>query len=455
MPTPLHRLTAKTKAVSRQVLRLSSRLPELSPPKAPNSRSQTIELDYLYSPVPIDDSIASDPITSSNTVGISGDILPYGIQAVYGGEDITEWGNFAEGTTVFVIDSGVSDGTNDLNLNEEWSRSWVDDEPFVDESGHGTHVAGTIAAKNNGEGVVGAAPGADVVALKVFERNGTASSGDIIEAVEYATEIIVANDMQDSAVINMSLGGPRNPALDAAVRDAADQGVVVVIAAGNSGRDVDRYSPARVGDHENVYVVSAVNEDLKMPSWSNSDNPENGDDVDFAAPGVRVYSYYRDDELAYLSGTSMSAPHVAGLLLTEGVQEGDEVTPNRRDYPDPFALAIIDINKDGFVDNLDNYRVYSNRQAIDITDNRGRPYSDSSSQNWDALVAVEADNGFLVLVEGTARKEGKYYAAEINSNGIFTGGSGWKTTDNAVALGWEERFGVELGATDQFTSNIA
>ena len=133
-------------------------LPAWAGLEAGSNSSETIQLDYFYNPTPVDASLLTESPTTSDfteyedTIGASGDILPYGVQAVYGGEDITEWGNFAEGTTVFIIDSGVSDGTNDLNLNEEWSKSWVDDEPFVDQSGHGTHVAGTVAAKVNGVG---------------------------------------------------------------------------------------------------------------------------------------------------------------------------------------------------------------------------------------------------------------------------------------------------------------
>ena len=439
-------------------------LPAWAGLEAGSNSSETIQLDYFYNPTPVDSSLLTESPTTSDfteyedTIGASGDILPYGVQAVYGGEDITEWGNFAEGTTVFIIDSGVSDGTNDLNLNEEWSKSWVDDEPFVDQSGHGTHVAGTVAAKVNGVGVVGVAPGAEVVSLKVFGRSGTGSYEDIIEAVEYAAEIIIENDMQDTAVINMSLGGLASPELDQVVQDAAAQGVVFSIAAGNSGADADLYSPARTGDLENVYVTSAVDNEYVMASWSNYDNSARGDDVDYAAPGVDVVSYYRNDQLAYLSGTSMATPHVTGLLLTGGVKPGEEVDPNRAGNPDPFSLALnMDTNDDGLVDDTLTYQLFSKGDAIDITNSGGRTFSDFTNANWDALVAVESGtDGFALLLEGTARREDQFFAIETNSSGVIVQGSGsrWESTDDAIALGWEGRFSVDLNQDGAISSSI-
>lgn len=128
------------------------------------------------------------------------------------------------------------------------------------------------------------------------------------------------------------------------MKNAANQGILFAIAAGNSGKDVDGYSPAAAGDHANVYTISAVDSSYKMASWSNwdrLDSRDSVDDVDFAAPGVSVLSYYKNGDLAYLSGTSMAAPHVAGLLLAGGVQAGALVTPHTRDTADPFALGIL------------------------------------------------------------------------------------------------------------------
>ncbi|WP_413744648.1 S8 family serine peptidase [Synechococcus sp. MIT S9451] len=286
-------------------------------------------------------SISALPVYGNGTAS-TGEVLPYGVKAVWRGQDISTKGNAGNGTYAFVIDSGVLNTTGDLKINTSWSKSWISGESaFTDGNGHGTHVAGTIAALANGKGVVGVAPGAEVISLKVFNSSGGgASYTTIISAINHAVNVINSNGLDKTkTVINMSLGGGFSSGLDAAVKNAADQGIKFAIAAGNSGADADGYSPASAGDHANVYTVSAVDNTYRMPSFSNWDDPSGGDDVDVAAPGVSVLSYYRGGNLSYLSGTSMAAPHVAGLLLMGGVKAGDMVTANGAGHSDPFALA--------------------------------------------------------------------------------------------------------------------
>ncbi|WP_115119162.1 S8 family serine peptidase [Synechococcus sp. UW105] len=286
-------------------------------------------------------SISALPVYGNGTAS-TGEVLPYGVKAVWGGQDISKRGNAGNGTYAFVIDSGVLNTTGDLNINTSWSKSWISGESaFTDGNGHGTHVAGTIAALANGTGVVGVAPGAEVISLKVFNSSGGgASYTTIISAINHAVDIINNNGLDKTkTVINMSLGGGFSSGLDSAVKNAANQGIKFAIAAGNSGADADGYSPASAGDHANVYTVSAVDNQYQMSSWSNWDDASGGDDVDVAAPGVSVLSYYRGGNLSYLSGTSMAAPHVAGLLLMGGVKEGDMVKANWAGQSDPFALA--------------------------------------------------------------------------------------------------------------------
>ncbi len=281
----------------------------------------------------------------ANTTSASGEILPWGVRAVWSGIDVGSKGNIGTGSTVFVIDSGVLATTGDLNLNNAWSRSWIAGESaFSDGVGHGTHVAGTIAALANGMGVVGVAPGAEVVSLKVFANSGgVATITSIIDAINYAVGLINTNRLDRSkVVINMSLGGGLSSSLTTAIVNAANQGIRFSIAAGNSGQDADGFSPANAGEHPNVYTVSAVDSAYRMASWSNWDRVDASDaidDVDLAAPGVNVLSYYQGGQLAYLSGTSMAAPHVAGLLLTGGVSAGSLTAASLAGTADPFALA--------------------------------------------------------------------------------------------------------------------
>lgn len=271
------------------------------------------------------------------------DTLPYGTQAVWNGQNLSSLGNIASSAYAFVIDSGVLNTTGDLNLNTQWSRSWIlGQSPFVDGNGHGTHVAGTIGALANNSGIVGVAPGAQIVSLKVFNNTGSATLSSIIDAVNYAADVIITNRLDLSkVVINMSLGGVLDSTLNAAILRAADLGIRFTIAAGNSGVDADTTSPASVGTHPNVYTVSAVDSTGTMPAWSNWDTvtpTDPLDTVDYAAPGVSVMSYYKSGLLAYLSGTSMAAPHVAGLLLMGEVTSTRMATPYYAGTADPLAI---------------------------------------------------------------------------------------------------------------------
>jgi len=305
----------------------------------PNKANQVINTSYSL------DDLGLKAAAYADTVSASGETLPWGVKAIWNGLDVSSRGNIGTGSTVFVIDSGVLPITGDLNLNSTWSKSWIPGESaFSDGVGHGTHVAGTIAALANGTGVVGVAPGAQVVSLKVFNNSGSgATISSIVDAVNYAVGVINTNGLDRSkVVINMSLGGGLSSSLTNAIINAANQGIRFSIAAGNSGQDADGFSPANAGDHPNIYTISAVDSSRTMASWSNwdkIDSLDSIDDVDFAAPGVGVLSYYQGGQLAYLSGTSMAAPHVAGLLLTGGVTAGDLVTPVVAGSADPFALA--------------------------------------------------------------------------------------------------------------------
>jgi len=225
---------------------------------------------------------------------------PWGITRVGGPVDGT-------GLTAWVIDTGIDLDHTDLNVDVDRSVNFVTrgkDSPD-DGNGHGTHVAGTIAALDNDCDVVGVAAGATVVAVRVLDNSGSGSYAGVIAGVDY----VAANAVNGDAA-NMSLGGPFSLALNQAVQSAAASGIYFALAAGNSSADARNYSPASANG-ANIYTVSAIDSHDNFASFSNYGNPP----VDCAAPGVSVLSTKKGGGTTTYSGTSMAAPHVAGLLL--------------------------------------------------------------------------------------------------------------------------------------------
>ncbi|MBT8318937.1 MAG: S8 family serine peptidase, partial [Gramella sp.] len=219
------------------------------------------------------------------------------------------------------------------DLNVDASRgfnaftSGKDGRSLDDGNGHGTHVAGTIAALDNNVGVIGVAAGATVVPVKVLDSRGSGSYSGVVAGVDF----IGANG-SNGDVANMSLGGPVSEALDDAVKAASASGVKFVLAAGNESDDANNHSPARVNG-ANIYTISAVDINDNFASFSNYGNPP----VDYAAPGVAIKSTWKGGGYNTISGTSMASPHAAGVLLlgnasTSGTANGD---------PDGNADAII------------------------------------------------------------------------------------------------------------------
>lgn len=237
--------------------------------------------------------------------------------------------NFAE-KTAWIIDTGIDLDHPDLTVDQTRSRSFVSGQTTADDqNGHGTHVAGIIGAINNRTGLLGVASGAHLVALKVLNQEGEGRLSATIQAVAH-----VRQNGQPGDVVNLSLGGEGiSQTLEREVKAAADQGILFAIAAGNESQPAREHSPARL-NHANVFTVTAVDSTDNFASFSNYGN----DVVDVAAYGVRVPSTYRNGRYAILSGTSMAAPHVAGLLLIRGNNLPTRGTA--RNDPDGVADAI-------------------------------------------------------------------------------------------------------------------
>jgi subtilisin family serine protease len=244
---------------------------------------------------------------------------PWGINRV---------GGFADGTgkTAWVIDSGIDMNHADLNTSRPCHVHYAGTSP-ADGNGHGTHVAGTIAAKNNSIDVVGVAPNAYVCSVRVLGNSGSGTWEGVVNGVNY-----VAANGASGDVANMSLGGSgSNATLEKAIVDAAARGIKFVLAAGNEGVDANTTTPSRTNGN-NVYTISATDVNDCMPSWSNWGNPP----VDYAAPGVSILSTRKGGGTTTMSGTSMAAPHATGVLLLGGARTSGYARCDRDGNPDPI-----------------------------------------------------------------------------------------------------------------------
>lgn len=233
--------------------------------------------------------------------GSTGQTVPWGIKRVGG------W-DYSSGTA-WIIDTGIDLTHPDLNVSQTDNVSFLASDPSPnDANGHGTHVAGIIGAKNNNIGVVGVAAGARVVSVRVLDATGNGADTDVIAGLQYVVTHGHAGD-----VINLSLITSPMVELDQAVIDAAKAGFYIAIAAGNSSANAAGYSPARV-DYSGVFTASAIDSKDVFARYSNWGNPP----IDFAEPGSSILSTYKGGTYATLSGTSMAAPHLAGILLLHG-----------------------------------------------------------------------------------------------------------------------------------------
>jgi len=261
---------------------------------------------------------------------ISAQTVPTGIQRIFADGnttiDIDGSDDYRVDVDVAVIDTGidfqhpelnVAGGVNcTLSIFNAYCATGGDDDHY-----HGTHVAGTIGAIDNGDGVVGVAPGARLWAVKVLNKRGSGYSSWIIAGIDW-----VAEHAATIEVANMSLGGAGfSQAEYDAIQGAVNAGVAFAVAAGNEDDDANNYSP---GGFDNVLSVSALADFNGIPGGLGdptcrtdqddtlADFSNWGPEVDIAAPGVCILSTYPLEKGSYgtISGTSMASPHVAGAL---------------------------------------------------------------------------------------------------------------------------------------------
>ncbi len=283
------------------------------------------------------------------------------VMAVYGENDVSEYnetwgvtriqsssvhaeGIKGAGIKVAVLDTGINYNHPDLDNNYRGGINLVNlarfNDPFDDSfNGHGTHVAGVIAAELDGAGVVGVAPDASIYAIKVLDQNGSGRLSDVIDGIEWA----IANNMD---IVNMSLGlRSYSQALDEVCARANDSGVLLVAAAGNTGS----YGGGKViypALFPSVIAVGAT--DLYDAIYYNS---AVGSNIDVVAPGAAIYSDMAFNSYQYLTGTSQAAPHVAGvaaLILSAGLDDlNSDGAINTQDLRLQLQNAAFDLGVEG------------------------------------------------------------------------------------------------------------
>jgi subtilisin family serine protease len=279
--------------------------------------------------------------------------LPWGVDQI--DAELAWVTSTGAGVKVAIIDTGIDKDHPDLVANIKPGVNFVakgrtvDPNKWDDDNGHGTHVAGSVAAVDNDIGVIGVAPQAWLYGVKVLDKRGRGYLSDVILGIEWAID----NHMQ---VINLSLGTSSDvQSLHDAVDAAYAEGIVLVAAAGNSGDtnpDDDVIYPAKYGS---VIAVAATDSNNTRASWS-GDGPA----VELAAPGVAIYSTWKGGEYDTKSGTSMASPHVAGtvaLLLAAN----PELTP------DEVRATLQTTADDLWATGFDNYYGYGLVDADEAT----------------------------------------------------------------------------------------
>lgn len=261
---------------------------------------------------------------------VEGQTTPTGVKRINANQN--PWADIGGGgpdinADVAVLDTGIS-AHDDLNV-QPGGKSCVGSST-KDGNGHGTHVAGTIAARDNGIGVVGVAPGARLWPVKVLGANGVGSTATVICGLEW-----VYDNSDTIDVVNMSLsakavredqrqcGKKSTPLHKAICRVVNDAGIPVVVAAGNDGRNASKLAPATYDEVITVSAFTDLNGSPNAPGASRCSNDVDdtfacfsnfGEDIDIAAPGVSIRSTWLQGGYNTISGTSMATPHVTGAI---------------------------------------------------------------------------------------------------------------------------------------------
>ena len=271
--------------------------------------------------------------------------IPWGVRMIYDDSALTKTSG-GENIKVAILDTGIDKAHPDLKNRVSSCKDFSSaSSPLIDgkcddRNGHGTHVAGIIAADGGlGKGIYGMAPQTSVLAYKACGNNGSCYADDIAAGLRDAAD-------SGAQVINLSLGSDAEiPFIADAVSYAVGKGVIVVAAAGNDGPYQDSIDfPASL---VKAISVGAIDSSVAIPDWSARGNNslsvpylKESRDMEFAAPGVSVESTWPGGGYSVLSGTSMSAPHISGFIAKMWQVESEDPAAATRDLLHRFSQDI-------------------------------------------------------------------------------------------------------------------
>jgi subtilisin len=257
--------------------------------------------------------------------------IPWGIQRIYA--DLVWEDTKGSMVKVAILDTGIDLDHPDLWRNIKGGINTVKPHKSADDdNGHGTHLAGTVAAVDNDFGVIGVGPEISLYAVKVLNKKGKGWLSDLIDALDWCVD----NKIQ---VVNMSFGSLEdNQSFRDAIIKVHQAGITLVASAGNNGEDSGLIEyPAM---YPETIAVSAIDQNDLFASFSSF-----GPQIDLTAPGVDIYSTYNNDFYEKMYGTSMAAAHVTGtaaLLLTTSPWGGYDLDHDKIWDPDEIRKRLMD-----------------------------------------------------------------------------------------------------------------
>lgn len=368
-------------------------------------------------------------VANDNTVEVSGQIAPWGHQNINLAKK-NPANLSGKGIKIAILDSGVDTSHPDLKVNGGTCvlnllyDSNLCKNSYNDGNGHGTHVAGIIAAKDNDIGIVGVAPNAEIYAIKALDAEGNGTTTTVMAGLKWAIE----NNMD---IINMSLTTTKEDlGIKALIDKAYEKGILIVAAAGNSGNNAGNTDTVQYpAKFSNVIAVSAVNRNnVRIPTSST------GNTVELAAPGFEIYSTYptnlASSGYAYLTGTSMAAPFVTGMAALykekyptySNIQIRKLLQENALDLGVPgkdplYGYGLVQVDNVSTIDNDSVIKYQTNASGV-INLNLEAVLETTGSYNLYRNGQLILKNGFAAAVTDYGTKGKIVYSVVPLINGI-------------------------------------